>query len=174
MLYEELLEKIDDQFLGKDKQDTISVCVAAGCLALGSDKVLEELKRIFPDRIVKGVGCLGLCSRGTLVRIEPEGFVIEHARPDNIDEIVNFIQNPQKIRDENEKFYTKQQKIVLKNCGKIDPESIEEYILNEGYKAFLKCLNELSPDELINELIKSGLRGRGGGGYPTWLKWSTV
>lgn len=174
MLYEELLEKIDDQFLGKDKQDTISVCVAAGCLALGSDKVLEELKRIFPDRNVKGVGCLGLCSRGTLVRIEPEGFVIEHARPDNIDEIVNFIQNPQKIRDENEKFYTKQQKIVLKNCGKIDPESIEEYILNEGYKAFLKCLNELSPDEVINEVIKSGLRGRGGGGYPTGLKWSTV
>lgn len=174
MNYENLIELIDEQFKEKNYQKTIAVCIAAGCLALGSDKVLEELKKHFPDRNVKGVGCLGLCSKGGLIRVSPEEIIIEHATPQNIAQIIEQINEIDKIKQPNKYFYEKQVKIALRHSGIIDPESIEDYILNNGYRAFLKVLHEMSPDEVISEVIKSGLRGRGGGGYPTGLKWSTV
>ncbi len=174
MLYENLLEKIDQEYLDNQAKDTIAVCIAAGCLPLGSDIVLEELKKAFPDKNVKGVGCLGLCSRGGLIRVEPSGIIVEHATPENLDKIIKEIKNIDKYPHQNQNFYNKQFKIALENSGRIDPESIEDYILNGGYKGFLKCLNDMTPEEVISEITKSGLRGRGGGGYPTGLKWGSV
>jgi bidirectional [NiFe] hydrogenase diaphorase subunit len=127
--------------------------------------------------LVKGVGCMGLCSAGPLVSVETEGKMFANVTPEEAPDVVGSLDTgaggPQECPT-NVPFFERQKKIVLENCGKIDPERIEDYIAHDGYLALVHTIAERSPQEVIQEIIRSGLRGRGGAGYPTGLKWSTV
>ncbi|MBK9052862.1 MAG: NAD(P)H-dependent oxidoreductase subunit E [Chloroflexi bacterium] len=168
---------------------TIQVCVAASCLSSQSDKVLETIEQEIKARgrhkqcQAKGVGCMGLCSRGPLVSVEakaqPEASLLyQNITVANAPRIVAALVEGQTADDllcpTDTPFFQRQTKIVLENCGRINPERIEEYVAAGGYGALLKAVTEMSPAEVIDEVIRSGLRGRGGGGYPTGLKWVTV
>lgn len=164
----------------------LNVCVAAGCLSQRSDQVLMVLQEKVKERNlegsckVKGVGCMGLCAAGPLMRSEPQNTYYRGLSPDHpevlsaiIDQldgapVAEFALSPDMP------FFASQQKIVLENCGEIDPERIEDYIAADGYSALLASISSRPRDEVIQEIIRSGLRGRGGGGYPTGLKWSMV
>ncbi len=162
---------------------TINACVAAGCLSCGSQALLEAFnieiaKRGLEKRcIAKGVGCLGLCTAGPLISIEPDGIIYKAVTVSDISEIVDSIgaETVKRLECSSQmSFFKKQQKIVLENFGKIDPERIEEYIAYGGYESLYTVMREMSPSTVIEQIVKSGLRGRGGGGYPTGLKWTTV
>ncbi len=129
------------------------------------------------DTLAKGVGCLGPCSEGPVVVVEPGGVVYEGVKPEDAGSILDALGKPPVERlaaDPGAPFFSRQKKIVLENSGVIDPERIEEYIAAGGFEALNKALTQMTPQEVIQEMITSGLRGRGGGGYPTGLKWSTV
>jgi len=168
----------------------VRVCVAAGCLSSQSDVVKETLeKEVARNGLeracqVKGVGCMGLCAEGPLVSVTTNGeaksrqVMYRHVTPADAPELaealvakktVKRLQMPEKMP-----FFDRQVKIVLENSGEIDPERIEEYIAAEGYQGLLTAVTEMTPTEVIDEIVRSGLRGRGGGGYPTGLKWITV
>jgi bidirectional [NiFe] hydrogenase diaphorase subunit len=159
----------------------VNVCVAAGCLALHSDTLRDALaKRAASSGIschVRGVGCMGLCSAGPLVSVEPDGLLYDKVTPEDVEILIRSLggepANQLKFSRE-QPFFSRQSNIVLENSGKIDPEKIEEYIAAEGYRALLHALNEMTPAEVVQGVSISGLRGRGGGGYPTGLKWGTV
>ena len=164
----------------------VNVCVAAGCLSLRSDQVLKALqaetkKRGIEGKVkVKGVGCMGLCARGPLVLTEPQHTYYQSLKADDTEALGAILENldskpvPEFALSPDLPFFAAQQKIVLENCGEIDPEKIEEYIAADGYSALLTCLSSRTREDVVQELIKSGLRGRGGGGYPTGLKWCMV
>ena len=163
----------------------IYVCIAAGCLSSNADAVRDALRREVLESgmqnscQVKGVGCMGLCSAGPLVSVEPDSMLYAGVTPEDAPEIVSALGTPNGSQGTGRcatdiPFFARQQKIVLENSGKIDPERIEDYIAAEGYKALVTALTEMTPREVIDEVLKSGLRGRGGAGYPTGLKWSTV
>ncbi|MCS7309519.1 MAG: NADH-quinone oxidoreductase subunit NuoF [Armatimonadetes bacterium] len=165
------------------KKHCLKVCVAAGCISAGSDRVLEALKSAIEERglkddcEVKGVGCLGLCTAGPLMVVEPEGVMYQGVTEADAPAIVKSLGEKPVERllcPSDMSFFTKQVKIVLENSGEIDPESIEDYIARDGYVALARVLEEMTPQEVIDEITRSGLRGRGGAGYPTGLKWSTV
>ncbi len=157
----------------------IHVCTAAGCQSLGGAQVKAALEKGAGDGChVKGVGCMGLCSAGPLVAVEPEGTLYRNVTPEDAPEILSSVEAGQTVErlkcDSCVPFFSKQVKIVLENSGRIDPERIEDYIAAGGYQALLRALTEMKPAEVLDQVIKSGLRGRGGAGYPTGLKWSTV
>jgi bidirectional [NiFe] hydrogenase diaphorase subunit len=162
--------------------DGVNVCVATGCLASKSQSVKgaldsEVVTRGWENRChVKGVGCLGLCSEGPLVSTRSgalykrvtaadAGDILDHAGKAPLRRLLCPTDMP---------FFQKQQKIVTENSGVVDPERIEDYISAGGYSALIQVLTEMTPVQVIQEVTKSGLRGRGGAGYPTGLKWSTV
>lgn len=167
----------------------VHVCVAASCLSSQSDKVLETFQQQLKENgqgascQVKGVGCLGLCSRGPLVAVShrdrPESETLyQHVTPDNAPQIVAALaagtQAAELVCATETPFFQRQTKIVLENSGQIDPERIEEYVAAGGYQGLLTAVTEMTPNDVIDEVMRSGLRGRGGGGYPTGLKWTTV
>ena len=164
----------------------VNVCVAAACLSLRSDQVLKAMqsevkKRGIENKVrVKGVGCMGLCARGPLVLTEPQHTYYQSLKADDTEALGAILENldgkpvPEFALSPALPFFASQQKIVLENCGEIDPERIEDYIAADGYAALLTCLSSRTREDVVQELIKSGLRGRGGGGYPTGLKWSMV
>ncbi len=159
----------------------VKLCMAAGCLSCHSDKLrsaLEDAKKQSGSDIeVKPVGCLGLCAHGPLVIVEPQGNLYQNVQPEDATAILRAVGGEPHVRLLNpadSPFFTRQQKIVLENVDRINPEKLEDYLTFDGYEAFAKCLAELKPSEIIHEVVHSGLRGRGGGGYPTGLKWSTV
>ncbi len=157
----------------------VNVCVAAGCLALHSDVLAGTLrKHAASARLscqVRGVGCMGLCSAGPLVSVEPDGLLYEKVTPENAETLIQSLSGtPSPSGDGAREFFSRQCNVVLENSGKIDPEQITDYIAADGYRALLRALNEMTPAEVVQELSLSGLRGRGGGGYPTGLKWGTV
>lgn len=161
----------------------VHVCTAAGCLSSGSDHVLEALKKEAAESgmghecHVKGVGCLGLCSAGPLVHVETSGKMYAGVTPEKAPEILRDLDTGAGGLEEcpaGMPFFERQKKIVLENSGRIDPERIEDYIAADGYLALVNAITESTPQEVIGEILKSGLRGRGGAGYPTGLKWSTV
>ncbi|NSW75511.1 MAG: NADH-quinone oxidoreductase subunit NuoF [Candidatus Atribacteria bacterium] len=141
-----------------------------------------------PHHPVK-TGCMGLCEAGPLVMIEPQGILYLRVKPEDVEEIIEetlkkgviverlVYQEEKNGRKElwplmkDVPFYRKQVKVVLRNCGSIDPESLDEYLSRDGYLALAKVITEMSPDDVIGEITKSGLRGRGGGGFPTGRKW---
>jgi len=163
-------------------RETFKVCVASGCLASSSDRLKQDLEKEITDRSlsdqcrVKGVGCLGLCSDGPLVSTR-SGTLYKKVQPADAHEIVDHMGRepvgrlcrPTKIP-----FFERQTKIVLENSGVIDPERIEDYIAAGGYSALVHALQDMTPAQVIEQVTQSGLRGRGGAGYPTGLKWSTV
>jgi bidirectional [NiFe] hydrogenase diaphorase subunit len=163
---------------------TINVCGAAGCQSLESDAILKALKQAASEQgygpktcKVRKVGCLGLCGAGPLVSVEPTGELYQKVEPGDAPAIVAALEGAAVTHialDPKLPFFAKQQRIVLENSGRIDPERLEDYIAAGGYQALGKALTEMAPAEVIAEITKSGLRGRGGAGYPTGLKWSTV
>lgn len=161
----------------------IMVCSSTGCLSSRSDEILAALESEVKQRglenevFVKKVGCLGLCAAGPIVSIQPDGILYREMTPEDVPAILDRLGGEpleEKLIDTSEPFFTRQKKNALENAGVVDPERIEDYIASGGYSALIKVLTELNPAEVIQEVQKSGLRGRGGAGYPTGLKWSTV
>src|SRR5512136_97470 len=162
----------------------IRVCVAAGCLSANAQAVKQSLEAALAEAgvaesvQVSGVGCLGLCSGGPLVAVDPDNILYEKVTPADAPSIVAALTGggpaTAKQADFNHPFFTKQVPIVLENSGRIDPERIEDYIAANGYQPLYHALREMKPAEVVDTVIKSGLRGRGGAGYPTGLKWALV
>ncbi|HPU98178.1 MAG TPA: NAD(P)H-dependent oxidoreductase subunit E, partial [Candidatus Hydrogenedentes bacterium] len=171
---------------------TVYVCAGGGCLASGSMKVVEALNKHIDAaglgntrvRLVY-TGCMGPCVKGPLVVIEDAFY--EHVCPEDAVEIVQrhliggeLVDRllPKRsdgwpITKRSEiPFFAKQTRVVLRNCGKIDPLSLEDYIRVEGYQALARALTEMDPEKVVEEMKISGLRGRGGAGFPTWMKWN--
>jgi bidirectional [NiFe] hydrogenase diaphorase subunit len=161
----------------------ITVCTAASCLSSGSDKVKAaidaEVKRLGMEHKcqVKGVGCMGPCSAGPLVRIDTADVLYQEITPEDAPRIMDSLgKEPikEKVFANDGPFFDRQVKVVLENCGVVDPDSFVDYIGHGGYEALIQALTEMTPQEVLDQVIRSGLRGRGGAGYPTGLKWSTV
>lgn len=171
----------------------VLVCGGTGCTSSGTPKILEsfntELEKAGLDKEVAVVqtGCHGLCALGPIVVIYPEATFYSLVKPEDVPEIVNEhllkgrvvsrliydeTVTEEGITSINETdFYKKQHRIALRNCGVINPESIDEYIANDGYEALGRALTQNTPDQVIQTILDSGLRGRGGGGFPTGMKW---
>lgn len=169
----------------------ILVCRGTGCTSSKSPKIIENFRRILEEKGITNVrviqtGCFGLCAKGPIVIIRPEDTFYAMVTPDDCEEIINtHIIEGKKVerllckdvdgtlvdRLDELTFYKKQKRIALKNCGVINPEVIDEYIAFDGYKALEKCLFEMTPDDVIKTILDSGLRGRGGAGFPTGKKW---
>ncbi|HOK77585.1 MAG TPA: NADH-ubiquinone oxidoreductase-F iron-sulfur binding region domain-containing protein [Verrucomicrobiota bacterium] len=182
MLLADLI-RIKEQELAGRKPFTLRVCMAAGCVSSNAEAVLAALDRAVKDAglesqiEVRPVGCLRLCCEGPLVAADPDGKLYKKVRPEDAVSVVKALQGePTSVRtgDMREPFFEKQFNIVLANSGLIDPERIESYIAADGYVALRNVLRDMSPADVISAITKSGLRGRGGAGYPTGLKWSTV
>ncbi|MGA3219181.1 MAG: NuoF family protein [Acidimicrobiales bacterium] len=151
---------------------------------MGSDLLFDTVRdRVvaagLDDVAVRRVGCLGLCAAGPLVEV-PEGHrLFEHCRADDpatVDLLMANLAGPvtggRAVDDD--PFFSHQVKVVLEHCGRVDPESIGDYVAAGGYGALSKAVGEMTPDQVVSEVVRSGLRGRGGAGYPTGLKWRTV
>ena len=171
----------------------ILVCGGTGCTSNNSAKIAEELEKILAskelDKDVQVIrtGCFGLCAVGPVIIVYPEGAFYSGVKVEDAEEIVNehiikgrivtrLLHEEKKeevavkaLSDTN--FYKKQTRVALRNCGVIDPENIDEYIGHDGYQALIKVLTEMKPQEVVELITKSGLRGRGGGGFPTGIKW---
>jgi bidirectional [NiFe] hydrogenase diaphorase subunit len=161
----------------------VCVCTAAGCLSSGADEVAKALKQEIAESgmrsevHVKTVGCMGLCSAGPLVSDETGASLYANVRPGDAADIIRGLEGEAtglSLCPTDAPFFQRQKKIVLENSGRIDPERIEDYIAHDGYAALVTAITERTPQSVVQEMIDSGLRGRGGAGYPTGLKWSTV
>ena len=171
----------------------ILVCGGTGCTSSGSHKVIDALEKEIKEKgltdvLIVKTGCFGLCALGPVVIVYPEGAFYSQTTPEGakriIDEhimqgkICKDLLYPETVHADGEilplsqtNFYAKQMRIALKNCGVIDPENIEEYIALDGYFALHKVLTEMTQDQVIDTMLASGLRGRGGAGFPTGKKW---
>jgi bidirectional [NiFe] hydrogenase diaphorase subunit len=165
---------------------TIDVCMAAGCMSSQSGLIKEALDTEVKNNgsegrcRVRGVGCLGLCAHGPLLSVDAgkENETLYHnVRIEDVAEIAASLDHQpvqRLVSPLDIPFFLRQKKIALENSGMIDPERIEEYIVRDGYQGIIKAITEMTPWQVIDEIVISGLRGRGGGGYPTGLKWTTV
>jgi NADH:ubiquinone oxidoreductase subunit F (NADH-binding)/(2Fe-2S) ferredoxin len=162
----------------------INVCCSSGCVPLGALKVLkafeDAVKELGVEKECKiaRTGCPGTCAVGPAVMIEPGDYLYQNVTPEKARDIVrDHIALGLPVKDmlyKNEAFYKKQQRLVLRNAGKIDPQRIQDYIAMGGYSAIVKCLATMTPQGVIYEVATSGLRGRGGAGFPTGQKWGLV
>ncbi len=173
----------------------VLVCGGTGCSSSGSATLIKRFEQKIAEagleKEVKVIrtGCFGLCEAGPVVIVYPDGTFYSRVKPENVDEIVSehllkgrkvehlvytdhatHEQNANKTLEEIN-FYKHQKRIALRNCGVIDPENIDEYLAMDGYRALEKALTQMTREQVIDEILKSGLRGRGGGGFPTGLKW---
>ncbi len=188
------LKKVGNRFTdapdkGMEYKRQVLVCGVAGCASEGSLAVFNKLKAMVEKKALQRVhvgqtGCFGLCAAGPVVAVYPDGTLYCHVKESDVEEIVtSHLQNNVPVERllyresdgsvrtiENTEFYRKQCKRALRNCGVIDPESIDEYIARDGYKALVKALS-MTGDEIIDEITRSGLRGRGGAGFLTGRKW---
>ncbi len=187
MNLEELLAiQQDTQKKRRQKPKQIRCCTASGCLSCGAGSVKKSLNdaikqaHLEEEVEVRGVGCMGICSRGPSIEIDPETTLYHNVTSEHIPAIIatlNHTNTADKLPtkgDLNHPFFTYQKLIVRENSGKIDPDSIDDYIAEGGYQQLHHVLLEMTPKDVIQEVITSGLRGRGGGGYPTGVKWATV
>lgn len=177
---------IAEQEKAEQYAHTVNVCMAAGCMSSGSEAIKEALVSGAKEHgdekwcRVRGTGCMGLCAAGPLVVVEPEKpgeTLYQNVKVEDAGEIVASLEGApvERLKCPTDiPFFARQKKIALENSGVIDPERIEEYIARDGYAALVKAISEMSPSDVIDEITASGLRGRGGGGYPTGLKWTTV
>ncbi|WP_272507230.1 NADH-quinone oxidoreductase subunit NuoF [Clostridium aestuarii] len=175
------------------KRDVL-ICGGTGCKSAESDMILKNLKDeaeksgLSNEVHIAMTGCFGFCEKGPIVKVSPDNVFYVHVSPEDAEEIVQkhllkgevverlLYEEPtlkEKVKRQDEmSFYKKQERIALRNCGLINPEDIKEYIAEKGYLALGKVLTQMTPDEVIKEISNSGLRGRGGGGFPTGKKWS--
>ena len=171
----------------------IMICRGTGCTSSSSEQIAQEFEKqlkahgLDQEVIVERTGCFGLCALGPIVIIYPEAAFYSLVKPEDVEEIVkeHLVKGrvvkrllyaetieEDRIKSLNQvNFYKKQVRVALRNCGIINPENIDEYIAFDGYKALAKCLTELKPEEVIDIVKRSGLRGRGGAGFPTGMKW---
>jgi NADP-reducing hydrogenase subunit HndC len=170
----------------------ILVCGGSGCRSAESEAIAEALKSELEVQSIRDVqvvstGCFGFCEKGPIVKIQPDNTFYIEVKPEDAKEIISehivkgrqikrlLFTDPattkKEANSENMGFYKKQLRIALRNCGLIDPENVDEYIARDGYMALGKILNKMSSEEAIEIMKKSGLKGRGGGGFPTGLKW---
>ena len=174
------------------REKHILVCHGTGCTSSKSPKIIENFRKIIEEKNIENVrviqtGCFGLCAKGPIVIIRPEDTFYANCKPEDCEEIIEKhiqkgeiverllckdVDNTVVKKLDELNFYKKQKRIALKNCGVIDPENIDEYIAFDGYKALEKVLFSMSPDDVIETISNSGLRGRGGAGFPTGKKWS--
>ena len=172
----------------------VLVCGGTGCTSSNSQAIIETLeaqlaeKGLSEEIKVIRTGCFGLCALGPIMIVYPEGSFYSQVKVEDIPEIVeehllkgrivtrllyDETVTETEVKSLNDtKFYAKQERVALRNCGVIDPENIDEYIAYDGYQALAKCLTEYTPEQVVQVIKDSGLRGRGGGGFPTGLKWS--
>lgn len=171
----------------------VLVCGGTGCTASKSVEIMKQFEKLLHDnqiesevKVVK-TGCFGLCEKGPIVVIYPEGATYAHVRPEDVKEIVEehlvkgrivkrLLLGDKEAEDVSKAlddvgFFKRQVRVALRNCGVINPENIDEYIARDGYRALGKVLTEMTPQQAIDTVKKSGLRGRGGAGFPTGLKW---
>jgi NADH:ubiquinone oxidoreductase subunit F (NADH-binding)/(2Fe-2S) ferredoxin len=178
------------------KRLDILVCSGAACISNDSTTIKNKLQAVLKEHNLEDevaiveTGCMGPCELGPVMLVYPDGVFYIRLKESDVEEIVKehvikgrpvkrlqwTAPEARKIVEEKKQipFFEKQLKIVLSNCGKIDPENIEEYIAVGGYEALAKVLTEMTPEQVIDEMIKSGLRGRGGAGFPTGLKWKAT
>jgi bidirectional [NiFe] hydrogenase diaphorase subunit len=182
MVHEDLIA-IAEKEKAAHKEIRVRCCMAAGCLSSRSAEVKTALEKAvngngLSERVeVCRVGCMGLCGQGPLVGVDPEGALYEHVTPENATSIIMALTGGKSTAargDLEHPFFARQVQVVLARSGRVDPERIEEYIASGGYTALHHALFEMQPDQVIDTIAKSGLRGRGGAGYPTGLKWATV
>lgn len=169
------------------------VCGGTGCRASASATIVEKLNEslkahgLTEDAQVVTTGCFGFCEKGPIVKVIPDNTFYTQVRPEDAEEIVAehilkgrkvarlLYENPETQEHVSDSrhmgFYQKQMRIALRNCGVIDPENIDEYIAREGYSALAQVISDLTPEQAIDMVKQSGLRGRGGAGFPTGLKW---
>ncbi len=161
----------------------VRCCVAAGCVAANSETVLQRMQDRaresgLAERVkVCGVGCLRLCSQGPLVRVAPEGPLYQNVTPENAGSVVDAIRGGKASAEQLDPagpFFALQASVVLENSGVVEPERVESYIAADGYHALGHVLQEMTPAQVVEEVVSSGLRGRGGAGFPTGVKWATV
>ncbi len=189
-----IAEKGEEMSAHSGYRKQILVCGGTGCTSSGSKKVIAALeeeieKKGLTDVLVVKTGCFGLCALGPVVIVYPEGAFYSQTTPEGAkriidehiieDKICKDLLYPETVHEDGSiiplsetMFYKKQMRIALKNCGVINPENIEEYIALDGYKALYKVLTSMSQDEVIDVMLASGLRGRGGAGFPTGRKWA--
>ncbi len=185
--------RVDKSCVNDSGEKHILICGGTGCKSANADKILAELNKSIEKYGLKEkvkvimAGCFGFCAKGPIVKIEPDDTFYVQVTPEDAEDIIknhivygNVVErllftdpsDNSKIKSQhNIPFYKKQMRIALRNCGVIDPENIKEYIAADGYRALGNVLNNYEPIEVINEITKSGLRGRGGGGFPTGVKW---
>lgn len=187
------LKEIGARTAGEYTEDrTVLVCGGTGCTSGNSRKILDAfhaaVEREKLNVKVVMTGCFGLCALGPIVIVYPEGAFYSQVKVEDVDKIVNLhLKEGTVVREllyeetlgedgsvkplSGTAFYKKQNRVALRNCGRINPECIEEYIAFDGYQALRKVLFEMTPDDVVNTIKASGLRGRGGGGFPTGMKW---
>lgn len=189
------LSKYKKSLEAKHRPDTTRIFICTtGCRALGAEEVCKAFKNEITKQSLAGkiemveTGCQGLCTRAPVLTIEPLGIFYGRVTETDVPEIISRTIQKGEVIDRlcyseagkripyvrDIPFYSKQKKIVLKNCGSIDPRNINEYILRDGYAAFAKVLTSMAPEKVIDEIKNSGLRGRGGAGFPTGIKWESV
>ena len=188
----ELDLRVNSNYSGIERH--ILVCHGTGCTSSNSEQILENFNNLIKEKNIENVrvvktGCFGLCSKGPIVIIRPDDTFYSHVKPEDCEEIINtHILGGQKVERllckdvdgsivnklDELPFYKKQVRIALKNCGVINPEDIDEYIAFDGFKALQKVLTEMSQEQVIETILNSGLRGRGGAGFPTGKKWDFV
>ena len=181
MTIEELEQIAESVRLENAKFDyEVNVCMDLACASQGAEKLREALVQAAAASgktvLVRRTGCMGPCSSGPLVRVDPEERLYSHVNAGHAEAIVSSLggEAVPGLQCELNEHFDKQVRVVLENAGHIDPEKIDDYICCEGYKALMTALLEMTPGGVIHRITESGLRGRGGGGYPTGLKWSTV
>jgi bidirectional [NiFe] hydrogenase diaphorase subunit len=177
------LHQIASTERARQKPVRLYCCTSTGCRTAAALEIIDELQgaiaqQHLQDRVeVVGVGCMGFCGRGPLVEVDPQGVLYEAVQPQQAASIVEALGGGRAealLGDTDHPFFTRQLRVVREYSGKIDPERIEEYIAVGGYEALYRALYEMTPAQVVEEISRSGLRGRGGGGYPTGLKWATV
>jgi bidirectional [NiFe] hydrogenase diaphorase subunit len=162
----------------------INICMGTGCLSQHSDTIKDEVTKAVAEAgksaFVRRTGCMGLCAAGPLLLVNHKGEAHEtlynHVAPEHANRIAASLGGEPlaELQCDLREHFESQVHVVLENSGHIDPEKIEDYIARDGYEGLVTAVTEMTPAEVIEQIMKSGLRGRGGGGYPTGLKWSTV
>ena len=180
------LNAIAEKHIASRKKIIVRTCMSAGCMSSRADAIKKNLETAVKERgldaevEVRRVGCMGFCGQGPLVGIDgvkEKEILFEHIKPEDANAIIASLKGVEsnlEIGDPDHPFFAKQTKIVRANGGVIDPEQIEDYIAIGGYEALHNALTEMQPAQVVEEVTKSGLRGRGGAGFPTGLKWGTV